>query len=291
MSNHIVQNHITSVAINPKVNNEVNPKFNPKVNLINGNPDVIMQNGNSNYYSSSSSFSSSSSSSSSSSLSSLSCNVQNNQQYNSHTVPTSVTNALQFNTEQFESQKKKGKFEINLSQNNNNSSNSNNSSKYNNLADNFCTKNFTKNSTIKLIKTLIKNGIMLSVRELLLLERGTMGWNNGSIIYGVKGVVIYKGLLNDEMEENNQNYYKDFCRKQALDYNQKEFKNNEKKCRVILRDDISCEIISIYLPLKISDAAIVGLKIEIFNAEIYLAKNGRNLYLKLTEEIGSVIGK
>lgn len=184
----------------------------------------------------------------------------------------------------------------------------------NQIADNN-NHNNNVNTTINL------GNIYLTVRDLLLLERGLKGWYNGQVLPCVAGIVVYKGLLADEKHQisenrnkkikmesdhvNNSsnkssysNSYKDFCKKQEADYYQKNvlyFKTKEesniRKCTLIIRDENRSEIVTIYLPVTVASAIMVGFRIVVYNSTIYLAENLRTLYLKYSLENNTQIGR
>ena len=220
-----------------------------------------------------------------------------------------------------------------------------------------------KDNSKKVVKTtLSQSGGRLDVRDLLLFERGPKGWLNGQVLRSVEGVVVYKGLLKDDINQiksrkpfsnsrNNNNYnsnndnnndndnnnnfnnydnnnnnnisnnhdnnhdnnnknnnnnnnnnnnsssdpYEDFRKKQRADYEQnvryyKKEASNIRKCSVILRDTHRGEIITIYMPVTIASAIMVGFRIVICNSTIHLAENLRTLYLKHSPENNTQIG-
>ena len=74
-------------------------------------------------------------------------------------------------------------------------------------------------------------------------------------------------------------------------YRDKSKINKPRQCNVALRDCLSGEIITVYLPVTISSAAIVGLRVVIYNATIHLAESLRNIYLKYSIEHNTQIGE
>ena len=145
--------------------------------------------------------------------------------------------------------------------------------------------------------------IVYSVREVLLSAGKQHGWRNGSIIPCVLGVVIYKGLLVDEVDPqppssafpdpNEPESYRTFCNRQAADYRQSHQPHNPvrvKKCRVVLRDDEYDDIITLYIPVTMAAACAVGLCVAVWGSTIHLASSMRTLYLKTADhtEIGAL---
>ena len=134
-----------------------------------------------------------------------------------------------------------------------------------------------------------------TVREVLLSAGKQHGWRNGSIVSCVLGVVIYKGLLVDDLDPqppstvpgpNQPESYKNFCDRQAADYRQSNqpCKPAPKKCRVVLRDEEYNDIITLYMPVSAAATCVVGLCVAIWGSTIHLASSLRTLYLKSSEQ-------
>ena len=134
-----------------------------------------------------------------------------------------------------------------------------------------------------------------TVREVLLCEGKQHGWRNGSIVPCVLGVVIYKGLLVDDLDPqppstvpgpNQPESYKTFCDRQAADYRQSNqpCKPASKKCRVVLRDEEYDDIITLYMPVSAATTCVVGLCVAIWGSTVHLASSLRTLYLKSSEQ-------
>ena len=185
------------------------------------------------------------------------------------------------------------------------------------------TQTVNKNYNNKVVNTTINQGSdRLDVRELLLLEKGPKGWFNGQVLRSVEGVVVYKGLLKDDTNQikskksynnssnnndnnnsnyhsnhsNNSNPYEDFRKKQQADYERnvryyKKEGSNIRKCSIILRDTHRGEIVTIYMPVTVASAIMVGFRIVICNSTIHLSENLRTLYLKYSSENKTQIGK
>lgn len=146
--------------------------------------------------------------------------------------------------------------------------------------------------------------ISYSVRGLLLSEGKQHGWRSGTIISCVLGVVIYKGLLVDDVDAepvvsaipcpDQPESYKTFCDKQAEYYRQSHQSHNPvrvKKCRVVLRDDKYDDIITLYMPVSLATTCVVGLCVAVWGSAVHLASSMRSLYLKAVDrtEIGRCI--
>jgi hypothetical protein len=133
----------------------------------------------------------------------------------------------------------------------------------------------------------------LSVRELLLSTRGK-GWYNGMVLPCVAGVVVYKGLLSEgaeKVKESSQQGYKSFCQLQQDDY----WRNNwftrptaQRKCKVVLRDVLYADIVTMYVPVSLAGCAVVGMHVALLNCTVHLTSSKGQLYLK--ESRGTQIG-
>jgi hypothetical protein len=134
-----------------------------------------------------------------------------------------------------------------------------------------------------------------TVREVLLSAGKQHGWRNGSVVPCVLGVLIYKGLLVDDLDPqppntvrgpNQPESYKTFCDRQAADYRQSNqpCKPAPKKCRVVLRDEEYDDIITLYMPVSAATTCVVGLCVAIWGSTIHLASSLRTLYLKSSEQ-------
>ena len=140
-----------------------------------------------------------------------------------------------------------------------------------------CTHTATKGSS---------NSSSLTVRELLLSTRGKGGWYNGKVLPSVTGVVVYKGLLsesNETVKGSNQEGYKSFCQLQQKDY----WQNNwfprptaTRKCKVVLRDVLYGDIVTMYVPVSLAGCAVVGMHVALLNCTVHLTSSKGQLYLK-----------
>lgn len=146
--------------------------------------------------------------------------------------------------------------------------------------------------------------ISYSVRGLLLSEGRQHGWRSGTIIPCVLGMVIYKGLLVDDLDPDpvasaipcpdQPESYKTFCDKQAEYYRQSHQSHNPvrvKKCRVVLRDEKYDDIITLYMPVSMATTCVVGLCVAVWGSAVHLASSMRSLYLKAVDrtEIGRCV--
>jgi hypothetical protein len=140
------------------------------------------------------------------------------------------------------------------------------------------------------------NSSSLTVRELLLSTRGKGGWYNGKVLPSVTGVVVYKGLLsesNETVKGSNQEGYKSFCQLQQKDYWQNNWFPRPtaiRKCKVVLRDVLYGDIVTMYVPVSLAGCAVVGMHVALLNCTVHLTSSKGQLYLKESRDtqIGTV---
>jgi hypothetical protein len=155
------------------------------------------------------------------------------------------------------------------------------------------TANGTKCSSSSSRSSSSSSSSSLSVRELLLSARGK-GWNNGMVLPCVTGVVVYKGLLSEgteKVKESIQQGYKSFCQLQRDDYWQNNWFARPtalRKCKVVLRDVLYADIVTIYVPVSLAGCAVVGMHVALLNCTVHLTSSKGQLYLK--ESKGTQIG-
>jgi hypothetical protein len=61
-------------------------------------------------------------------------------------------------------------------------------------------------------------------------------------------------------------------------------------CCIILRDINYSDTLTVYVPMRLSRALIVGLRVELENAKMFTSNDGKSVYLRM-EEYNSTVGK
>lgn len=122
----------------------------------------------------------------------------------------------------------------------------------------------------------------LHVRQLLTAPRRKPdGVFSGRRIASLVGVVVYKGLLADDKQQQQPKGPR----------GSKGSSNAPRRCTLVLRDLAHADIIKAYLPAALARAAVVGLRVVLRNAVIHVTENLRSVYLKNSDQLGTCIGK
>jgi hypothetical protein len=122
------------------------------------------------------------------------------------------------------------------------------------------------------------------------------GYYDGQVLPSLVGIVVYKSLLaeqpygqevvtnplrntgrDNDQDLQGRNAYQMFCQGQSNDYQRNERymvkpKVIHRECNLILRDETCPDIVSVYIPAHMAIAAVVGFKVILTNATVFITK-------------------